>query len=400
MGYGSDMNVEGTQKGIILLVDDNPTNLAVLFDALSDAGFKTLVALDGESAIAQVAYLKPDIILLDVMMPGLDGFETCCRLKENIDTKDIPVIFMTALTETVDKVRGFALGAVDYVTKPIQPEEVLARVKTHLAMQALQRQLQEQNQQLKKEISDRQRVEQALRVLLRAVSHDLRNPVTGMSMVLKNLLTNNPSPTIPVPRSILERMVQSSDRQLNLIDSLLVADTLETQEMILQREPLQLGSLIPNIVQELEPLLLKSQATLTNRVSPELPLVYADPTQLWRVFENLVVNALKHNPPGVDVIIDVAIEAEMIRCSIQDNGVGIPPEQRTQLFELYKRGTNTLHPHGLGLGLYLCRQIITAHGGEIGCISTPTPGVTFWFTLPLKAGSASDCTSNLIAAGS
>jgi two-component system sensor histidine kinase/response regulator len=398
------------QKGIILLVDDNPTNLGVLFDSLSDAGFKTLVAQDGERAIAQTTHVKPDIILLDVMMPGIDGFETCRRLKENADTKDIPVIFMTALTETVDKVRGFGLGAVDYVTKPVQPEEVLARVTTHLAIQNLQKQLAQQNQRLQREISDRQRAEEALWVLLRAVSHDLRNPVTGMLMVLKNLLkshapatpnpradrsdsTDDPSATIPVPRAILERMAYSSDRQLSLINSLLEARTIETQGIALQCQPLQLNSLILSLLQDFEPLLTKNQATLTNRVSPDLPLISADSTQLWRVFENLIINALKHNPPCVHLVIEAVVEAPMIRCSVQDNGIGISAEECAQLFELYKRGDNTRHTNGLGLGLYLCRQIITAHGGEIGIISRPAVGSTFWFTLPLLADETSNSAS-------
>ncbi|HEY9876156.1 MAG TPA: response regulator, partial [Candidatus Obscuribacterales bacterium] len=122
------MSVETNEKGIILIVDDIPANLGVLFDFLAYSGFKVLVARDGESAIQKVEYALPDLILLDVLMPRMDGFETCRRLKENESTKDIPIIFMTALTDTVDKVKGLSLGAVDYITKPFQHEEVLARV--------------------------------------------------------------------------------------------------------------------------------------------------------------------------------------------------------------------------------------------------------------------------------
>ena len=137
-------------KGVIVIVDDKPTNLGVLFDFLTDSGFKVLVAQDGESALQKVEYARPrpDLILLDIMMPGIDGFETCRRLKANPSTRDIPVIFMTALSDTVDKVKGFSLGAVDYVTKPVQQEEVKARVTTHLTLRNLQHKLQEQNLQL------------------------------------------------------------------------------------------------------------------------------------------------------------------------------------------------------------------------------------------------------------
>ncbi|HEY9638076.1 MAG TPA: hybrid sensor histidine kinase/response regulator [Coleofasciculaceae cyanobacterium] len=417
------MNAENTDTGTILLVDDNPTNLGVLFESLSDCGFKLLVAQDGESAIAQLGYALPDIILLDVMMPGIDGFETCRRLKASKRTKDIPIIFMTALAETVDKVKGFSVGAIDYVTKPIQPEEVLARVRCHLAVQNLQKQLQEKNQQLQQEIRDRQKAEVTLRVFLHAVSHDLRNPVTGMLMVLKNLLNRENQPEnrqlntlsqesqrqpplainqvsahspdiVPVSRSVLERMATSCDRQLSLINSLLEVQEGELCGVCVQCLPLNLHTLIQSLAADWEPMLLKNQATLNNTISDELPLVSADFNQLWRVFENLIANALKHNPPGVIVTLSAEVIAvstqesgtvEMLRCTVADDGVGMTTKQCSRLFELYTRGTNTRHTTGLGLGLYLCRQIIMAHGGQIEVISSPGTGSKFWFTLPLAS---------------
>ncbi|HEY9749938.1 MAG TPA: response regulator [Allocoleopsis sp.] len=157
------MNVDSTEQGVILIVDDIPANLGVLFDFLADAGFQVLIAEDGESALQTAEYASPDLILLDVLMPELDGFETCRRLKLNQATQDIPVIFMTALAETVDKVRGLNLGAVDYITKPLQHEEVLARVKLHLKLRNLTKQLQTQNLQLEQEITERKRIEVDLR---------------------------------------------------------------------------------------------------------------------------------------------------------------------------------------------------------------------------------------------
>jgi DNA-binding response OmpR family regulator len=140
------------EKETILIVDDSPTNLGVLFDYLRNSGFKVLVAEDGEGALQRAGYAQPDIILLDVLMPGLDGLETCRRLKENEKTKDIPVIFMTALSDTVDKVKGFESGAVDYVTKPVEVEEVLARIQTHLTLRNLQKQLQIANDTLTEKV--------------------------------------------------------------------------------------------------------------------------------------------------------------------------------------------------------------------------------------------------------
>jgi DNA-binding response OmpR family regulator len=148
-------------KETILIVDDSPTNLGVLFDYLRNSGFKVLVTEDGEGALQRASYAQPDIILLDVLMPGLDGFETCRRLKENEETKDIPIIFMTALSDTVDKLKGFEAGAVDYVTKPVEVAEVLARVRTHLTLRNLQKQLQIANDTLTEKVQalDRANVE-------------------------------------------------------------------------------------------------------------------------------------------------------------------------------------------------------------------------------------------------
>jgi PAS domain S-box-containing protein len=157
------MSVANAERGVILVVDDTPANLEVLFNFLTDSSFKILVAEDGESAIQKAEYASPDLILLDIIMPGIDGFETCCRLKANESTREIPVIFMTALSDTVDKVRGLQVGAVDYITKPLQQEEVLARVQTHLRLRNLAKQLQEQNLQMEREIQQRQRYEEALR---------------------------------------------------------------------------------------------------------------------------------------------------------------------------------------------------------------------------------------------
>ncbi len=268
------------------------------------------------------------------------------------------------------------------------------------------------------DITQRKQTEEELRIFFHAVSHDLRNPVLGTLMVLKNLLNSggsgtgdwglgtgnqgqrgqggiieevssqspipNPQSPIPVSRSILERMIQSSDRQLNLINSLMEAHVSEMQGVVLQRQSVQLLAVIEAAIADLEPLLAQNQAKLTNLVST-LPLVNADPTQLWRVFSNLIVNALKHNAPGLLLTINATREGEMIYCTVSDNGVGISQQQSDRLFELYFRGASIRNSVSLGLGLYLCKQIINAHGGEIGVNSALDVGATFWFTLPINS---------------
>ncbi|AFY70507.1 response regulator receiver sensor signal transduction histidine kinase [Thalassoporum mexicanum PCC 7367] len=398
------------KQPVVLVVDDNPTNLSVLFDLLNDAGFKMLVATDGEGAIAQLEYVTPDLILLDVMMPGIDGFETCQRLKANSVTAEIPVIFMTALSDTVDKVHGFDVGAVDYITKPIEHEEVLARLHTHLTIKALQHRLQDQNAALQQEISDRQQAEESLRIFLHAVSHDLRNPVTGMLMLLQNLLDKNPDQdkTIAIPRRVLERMCSSSDRQLNLINSLLESYANDIKGLKLYCESVHLANLVEGIINDLESIAVAEKASLANQIDVNLQPVYGDVTQLGRVFQNLISNALKHNPPGLKLVIKAQVfepgsdwpqehsltlpqpsamnlaNTPLVVCSIEDDGVGMSSHQCESLFDLYARGDGK-RAFGLGLGLYICRQIILAHGGEIGVVSQPDVGSRFWFTLPIAS---------------
>lgn len=232
------------------------------------------------------------------------------------------------------------------------------------------------------DITERKRAEEALRVFFHAVSHDLRNPVIGSLMVLKNLLAN-PEAKLSVSRSILERMVQSGDRQLNLINSLLEAHANEVRGLTLKCEPLQLEFVVAGAIADLEPILAENRATLTNRIPADLPRVNADPTQLGRVFSNLITNAIKHNPPGAIVTLDATAEGQMLRCTVRDNGVGMSQDLAERLFELYTRGKQAQHSLSLGLGLYLCREIVKAHGGEMGVISRPGTGATFWFTLPI-----------------
>jgi PAS domain S-box-containing protein len=255
----------------------------------------------------------------------------------------------------------------------------------------LESQVQERTAQLEQKMQELQELNQIKDLFLHAVTHDLRTPVMGWLMVLKNLLANgNEQLAIPVSRSILERMVQSSDRQLHLINSLLELHSSEIHGIVLHREPVQLSQLIASILAELEPLLAKNQATLTNLFPNNIPIINADPNQLWRVFENLIANALNHNPPGLCLTLSATVETEpnspitnsLIRITLQDNGVGMSQETCDHLFEIYVRGSHNRRSTSIGLGLYLCRQIIIAHGGEIGVKSSPGAGATFWFTLP------------------
>jgi two-component system sensor histidine kinase/response regulator len=367
----------------IVVVDDTPDNLRLLAVMLSERGYKVRKALDGTIALKTIRQIPPDLIVLDINMPGLTGYEICQILKNDPQTQAIPVIFISAIDDAMDKVKAFQSGGSDYITKPFQGEEVCARIEHQLT-------LQRQKRQLQLEIAERQRVENALQYYLHAVSHDLRNPVLGITLVLRNLLDSNTDPDLSVPRATLKRIVDSCDRQLHLINALIASQQFETGGIVLECQPLSLFELSQNLVADWQPLCDQHQAAIVNQISSDLPPILGDRDQLWRVFENLLGNALKHNPSGLTLTLNAAIDIPKsddpraiapVRCEIQDNGVGIPSIELDPLFERYQRGNGSRRSLGLGLGLYLCRQIVEAHGGQIG-VKPLNPGTTFWFTLP------------------
>ncbi|MEM9768748.1 MAG: HAMP domain-containing sensor histidine kinase, partial [Cyanobacteria bacterium P01_D01_bin.71] len=245
-----------------------------------------------------------------------------------------------------------------------------------------------------------------LQIFLHAISHDLRNPVIGTSVVIHNLVDKAVDGRAVVLTPVLERLLQGSDRQLSLINSLIEAYHADGEGIVLHCHPLQLSTVVEAVLADIEPQLRQNKIDLHNTVDEDLPLVNADPTHLWRVFSNLMDNALKHNPPGIQIVLDAEVIKQvqgagatlapaalprrdwrwrsssrrpcaelrtpsMLLCRIKDTGIGVPTEQRSRLFELYARGRQSRYIPGLGLGLYLCKQIITAHGGDIGVVSQP-----------------------------
>jgi DNA-binding response OmpR family regulator len=346
----------------ILIVDDNPNNLEVLSETLTRAGFQVAIAIDGESAIEQIQYHSPELILLDVMMPGIDGYQTCHRIKANPKTFDIPVVFMTALSDTEHKVKGFALGAVDYITKPFQREEVLARVRVQLQLRNLTRTLEEQNKMLKQEIWQREKVESSLLDLNQELEKRVEERTLKLSRTLKKLRTAqvelleqkndleirvkertaelaktmmeaekanqsksqflaNMSHELRTPMNAIigysEMLIEEASdlgqddfipdlnkihgagkHLLSLINDILDLSKVEAGRMELYLEDFSIKDLIKETVSTISPLIEKNQNILKVDVPEDLGIMHADITKVRQSLFNLLSNASKFTEKG------------------------------------------------------------------------------------------------------
>ena len=222
-----------------------------------------------------------------------------------------------------------------------------------------------------------------LKVFLHSVTHDLRTPVMAGSMVLRNIL-QQPGNKLTLDRSVLERLYQGSDRAYKMIDSVIEAHHTEVNGVVINRQSCSIKHLVDSALIDLQPILIEHQAIVDSRLADNLPDIKADPIQLWRVLNNLIDNALKHNRDRICITIDAVVEPGWLYCTVSDDGIGIPKEHCDRLFQLYSRGKRSRYMPGLGIGLYLSQQIIMAHGGEIGVVSSVGSGSTFWFTLPCQ----------------
>ena len=263
---------------------------------------------------------------------------------------------------------------------------------------SLEGQVQERTAELQQRMQELQSLNQVKDLLLHAVAHDLRTPVQGMSMVLKSLRSkSNDCPAVPVPCVKVDRMIQSCDHQLNLLNALLEGHSDDTPAIVLQCQRLNLCQVVDSSLKNLNALLTENQITLNNQVSSELPPIQADPQKLCQVFESLLLNAVKHNAPGLTLTVSATVQQSCafsslptIHCTIADNGKGLSQNQCDRLFHLYIRGIDNQHLTGIGLGLHRCKQIITAHGGQVGVASHPGNGAQFWFTLPVANNVSQD----------
>jgi len=353
-----------SQTSNILIVDDMPANVLLLARMLTERGYKPRPVLSGKLALQAARAEPPDLILLDINMPEMNGYEVCERLKADEALKEIPVIFISALSETIDKVKAFHVGGVDYVTKPFQFEEVYARVQTHLQLR---------------------RLEKLRDDLTHMVIHDLRNPLTVIFGVLE-LLEDSESQTLSADtRGFVTAARRSTKDMINMISSILDVNKMGAGEMKLQREPCKIDALIRDVVAANQP--FPENRTVTLDAAGSSPTVAVDIGLFRRVFQNLLGNALKYTPAGGDVRIAVTPSASEVRIAVTDTGPGIAPEYHQRIFEKFGQVEDRHNRVGTGLGLTFCKLAVEAHGGRIGVESEVGKGSTFWFALPLPNAS-------------
>lgn len=360
---------ENNYTPLVLIVDDKLVNLQILGKMLDEENYNLAIAENGVKAL-EIAQTKfPDLILLDIMMPGMDGYEVCAKLKVNPITKDIPVIFLTAKSEVDDIVKGFNAGAVDYISKPFHKEELLARVKTHLQLVSSKREIELLNNEKN--------------AFLSRIARDLTSPFTsfsGLTDLLANELDRLDKDNL---QNIANLLLSSSKLIYSFINNLLDFSQIEMGTMKYEPKELNPQEYISNaelLFRDIsEPKNIKFHIdNITNSK------IYADNYMLNKILNHLMSNAIKFSYQDGKIVIGAIDEDDYVKFYVKDDGIGISESVQSKLFRLddifIQYGTN--NEAGLGLGLIICKSLIDMQGGKIWFESQQNQGSTFYFTLP------------------
>ena len=352
------MSVTETVKGnYILAVDDIPDNLLLVQLALEQEGHHVILAHDGETALKQIKQAPPNLILLDVMMPGMDGYEVTRRIRQDKNIPFIPILLVTAREES-SLVAGLDAGADEFVRKPFQIDELQARVRSML--------------RLKETIDQREN-------FVSCLTHDLRTPLVAANRML-DLITQQAFGSVTCEQQeAIANIISSNQNMLDMLNTLLETHHYELGQKILSFIPVDLQQLIIEVVTELEPLATAKSIELEHNLANEVSHIKGDRLELRRVITNLVGNAIKFTDTG-GVKVSLFQNDSEVLVQVKDSGIGISPQEQQTIFQRYHQGNN--RRSGKGLGLYLCQQIISAHQGRIEVRSLLGEGTNFTFSLP------------------
>lgn len=369
--------------GRVLVVDDEVCNRELLRDLLETQGYFVAEAEGGREALMLATQVMPHVILLDVMMPGMDGFEVCRQLKASAETAPIPVLMVTALDERDDRLRGIEAGASDFLAKPIDSQDIMLRTRNAVYAKQLYDRVQESYRKL-------QDLEQLRDGLVHMVVHDMRSPLMGITGNLEILETCVIDSLAEEDKVCLKDALGAARRLVEMVSSMLDVSRLESGQMPLQLESCTLRQVAAEAVKLLGGVLRDTPVVVD--APQDGGTSTFDPAVIRRVFFNLLGNAAKYSPKGCEIKLSIKHEADAVRVSVSDQGPGIPRELHARIFEKFGQVEGDVRNKGYstGLGLTFCKLAVEQHGGQIGVESQPGCGSTFWFTLPgakkLKAG--------------
>jgi len=366
--------------GDILIVDDQPENLQLLSDTLSRQSYELRRVLSGQLAIQVAQFDPPDLILLDIRMPDMDGYEVCRQLKANQQTQNIPVIFLSALDEPIDKVKAFDAGGADYVSKPFQIPEVLARVRHQLQIRQLQAQAEQHQQQLLEKAQALETANQELEFFSSSASHDLTAPLRGLQSLSEVLIEDYGDRLDELGQTYLHRIRSTAIEMDLLLKTLLDYSRMSRTEFSVG--PVSLQAVVNKTLQALRSTIESSGADI--EVQPDLPMVTGFSLILERIASNLLNNALKYVEPGSSPRVYIGAEKhqQTVRWFFQDSGIGISEEDQSRIFKPFERLHGRESYPGTGFGLAIVQRGAIRLGGRCGVNSTIAQGSRFWVELP------------------
>ncbi|MDX9770825.1 MAG: hybrid sensor histidine kinase/response regulator [Tenuifilaceae bacterium] len=371
--------------GNILIVDDSQALLSLITSFLEAEGYRTFAVDSGEKGIDFLKDFSPDLILLDRTLPQMDGIEACKQIKQNPATAGIPIIFLTATSDTKAIVEGFRIGAVDYITKPFQKEELLARVSSHISLYQMTQKLNEQAFVLKQSEERLKELNATKDRFFSIIAHDLKNPLNNileLSLMLKENYKPNEDNSNVID-DIIEHLTQTAENTSKLLSNLLDWALVQRGCMRYNPENLNLASLANECIELFSSIASTKSITLAHKVDSKTT-VFADKNMLVTLLRNLISNALKFTPKNGSVTVAANQQHGMVEVSVKDTGVGIEPEKLSHIFSIIdsKSTYGTDGEHGTGLGLILCKEFVSIHNGKIWAESKLNKGTRFTFTIP------------------
>ena len=380
------MTKKNNSKGSILVVDDTQQNVQILSQMLRQENYTVFAAFDGADALRLLEKRTPDLILLDVMMPGMNGFEVCEKIKSNPETSFIPVIFLSALSDTESKIHAFDAGGVDYITKPFQHREVMARVELHLSIQRLQNEKESFISQLQEKQTHLEQLNKEKDDVLAVISHDMRNPLGGIIGIVDLMRSEQITDTDEL-EEMLSLIDSSAQRLLHLVNDMLDVAVIESNRLKIDRSETDIQQLIRDVVHTHEPAAKHKGVDLIITIDDSLKFATIDKSKIAQVLGNLVSNAIKFTPVDGSVTIKASWSSEFdgfIVINVTDTGIGIPQSMMPVLFE--KMGghqrAGTQGEKGTGLGMPIIKRYVEAHGGVVDVESKEGKGTKFIITIP------------------